>query len=289
MRKLMTKNKGFLFINKPKDWTSFDVVNKVKHLLKFKKVGHLGTLDPMATGVLIITIGKATKLFDFLQKKKKTYIAKFEFGYSTDTLDSTGRVVDRIDKIPTIEEIENVIPKFIGEINQIPPKYSAKSIDGKRAYDLARQNIDFELKPKLVNIYDIKLLKYENNVMTMKIICGSGTYIRAIGRDMANALNSCATMTELVRTNIGKVSIDDCLSLDKLDENNIQNFIVPVNEFLDCPILNLSIENGQKLLNGQFVLVDAKDGVYKYNLHGDTIALIKVSDFRAKMMIYLGD
>lgn len=285
----MTKNKGFLFINKSKDWTSFDVVNKVKHLLKFKKVGHLGTLDPMATGVLIVTIGKATKLFDFLQQKAKTYLAKFEFGYSTDTLDATGNVTNSTDEIPTLEKIKNALPKFIGEINQIPPKFSAKSIDGKRAYDLARQNIEFELQPKLVNIYDIKLLNYENNIATMEITCGSGTYIRALGRDIATNLKSCATMTELIRTKIGKVSIDDCVAINELNEDNIQNFIVPIDEFLDCPTLNISIQNGQKLLNGQVVSVKIDDGIYKYNLKDDTVALVKVQAFRAKMMIYLGD
>ncbi len=289
METRMAKNKGFLFINKPKDWTSFDVVNKIKHLLKFKKVGHLGTLDPMATGVLIVTIGKATKLFDFLQQKKKTYLAKFEFGYSTNTLDSTGSVTNRVDTIPTKEEIENMLPKFVGEINQIPPKFSAKSVDGKRAYDLARQNVDFELRPKLVNIYDIKLLGYENNVATMEIMCGSGTYIRAIGRDIANELKSCATMTELIRTKIGKASIDSCVAINELDEDNIKNFIVPIDKFLDCPTLNLSIQNGQKLLNGQVVSVKIDDGIYKYNLIDDTVALVKVQAFRAKMMIYLGD
>lgn len=285
----MIKNKGFLFINKPKDWTSFDVVNKVKHSMKFKKVGHLGTLDPMATGVLIVTVGKATKLFDFLQEKRKTYIAKFEFGYLTDTLDNTGNITKRTDIIPNLKEIETVLPKHIGQINQIPPRYSAKSIDGKRAYFLARQNVDFELQPKLITIYDIKLLKYENNIVTMEITCSSGTYIRAIGRDIANDLKSCATMIELSRTRIGKVSIDNCVAINELNENNIQNFIIPIDKFLDNPTLNLSIENGQKLLNGQSVSVKNDDGIYKYNLLDDTIAIVKVHDFQAKMMIYLGD
>ena len=123
-------NKGILPINKPKDWTSFDVCNKLKHMLKPLKVGHLGTLDPMATGVLLVTVGKATKLFDIMQEKKKTYIAEFEFGKETDTLDATGTIIKEIDKIPTKDEIVRVLKLFVGKINQIPPKYSVSNIMG---------------------------------------------------------------------------------------------------------------------------------------------------------------
>ena len=172
------KNRGIIPVNKPKGWTSFDVVNKLKYKLKPLKVGHLGTLDPMATGVLLVTVGKATKLFDLMQEKKKTYVATFEFGYETDTLDATGDVQEKSEKIPSLDEIMNVLPKFVGEIDQIPPKYSAKSVNGVRAYDLARQNIDFELKPKKVKIYNIKFLSFESGLLKLEIECGAGTYIR---------------------------------------------------------------------------------------------------------------
>ena len=137
----MMNNKGIIPINKPSGWTSFDVVNKIKHLLRqvygknMPKVGHLGTLDPMATGVLLVTIGSATKLFDLLQQKHKTYIAEFKFGEETDTLDSTGNILNQTINIPTLGDIESALPYFIGKISQLPPKYSAKSVNGKRAYD----------------------------------------------------------------------------------------------------------------------------------------------------------
>ncbi|MBO5955055.1 MAG: tRNA pseudouridine(55) synthase TruB, partial [Clostridia bacterium] len=214
------KNKGIIPINKPEGWTSFDVVNKLKYKLKPLKVGHLGTLDPMATGVLLVTIGKATKLFDLMQEKKKTYVATFEFGYLTDTLDKTGQILQKTDQIPTIDAILQVLPKFIGKISQIPPKYSAKSINGKRAYEMARQNIDFELKPKEVEIFDVKLLSYVNGSLTLEITCGSGTYIRSIGRDIASELKTLATMTHLIRTKVGSFSVDNCL-----DIQNIENIV----------------------------------------------------------------
>ena len=158
--------KGILAINKPKNWTSFDVVNKIKHILKIRRVGHLGTLDPLATGVLLVTIGRATKLFDFFQEKIKTYSAKFEFGYETDSLDSDGKIVNETDIIPNLNQIKHVIGEFIGEIAQIPPKYSAKSVNGKRAYELARNNIDFEDWMKL----DIKYVKERSFWLDIKLI-----------------------------------------------------------------------------------------------------------------------
>ena len=217
----MMINKGLIAINKPRDWTSFDVVNKIKRLLKIKRVGHLGTLDPMATGVLLVTVGKATKLFDYFQNKKKTYLAKFEFGYETDTLDITGKITKKTDTLPLIDDIKKSINKFIGEIEQVPPKYSAKNINGKRAYQLARNNEEFELKPKLVKIDDIKIVDYSNNILTVIISCGSGTYIRSICRDLAEKLNSYATMIELVRTDVGRINLKNCVNIQELDESNI--------------------------------------------------------------------
>ena len=215
------KNKGIIPIDKPNGWTSFDVVNKIKHMVKPLKVGHLGTLDPMATGVLLVTVGKATKLFDIMQEKQKTYVAEFEFGYVTDTLDATGEVIKTTKNIPTEQQIKEVLNSFIGKINQIPPKYSAKSVNGVRAYNLARNNQEFELKPKIVEIYNIILLSYNSNRLKLEISCGSGTYIRAIGRDVAEALNSLATMTELVRTKVGKFKLENCKEITNINKENV--------------------------------------------------------------------
>ena len=259
------KNKGILVINKPKDWTSFDIVNKVRHIVKIKKVGHLGTLDPMATGVLLITLGKATKLFDIMQEKIKSYIAKFEFGYSTDTLDSTGKIIENTETIPSLQDIAKIIPTFIGEIAQIPPKFSAKNIEGKRAYDLARKNVDFDLKPNKVTIYDIKIIDYTDHILTIKIDCGSGTYIRSIGRDMADKLDSLATMIELTRTQVGRFTIDQSVTIQDLTAKNIDDFIWKIDECLDYKVFDCTEADRFRLLNGQTIWTDINDGMYKLN------------------------
>ena len=281
-------NKGIIPINKPKDWTSFDVCNKIKHMVRPAKVGHLGTLDPMATGVLLVTIGKATKLFDLMQEKQKTYVAEFEFGVSTDTLDATGTVLSKSQYCPTEQELQNVLHNFVGKINQIPPKYSAKNVNGKRAYELARSNEEFELKPKEVEVYNIELLKYETPFVTLKITCGSGTYIRAIGRDIAASFNTVATMTSLVRSSVGKFSIEKCINIENLSADNIQSNIISVDKVLDYGAIEYSKENTFKLLNGQKVTVSENDGNYCLKDGENIVAIVKVENFVAKMSIFLG-
>ncbi len=280
--------KGILPINKPTGWTSFDVVNKIKHILKTSKVGHLGTLDPMAEGVLLITIGKATKLFDLMQEKQKSYHAKFKFGMATDTLDITGKVVENTSKIPTKEEILAILPDFMGKIMQIPPKYSAKSINGKRAYELARQEKGFELRAKEVEIYNINLLSYDNCLLELEICCGSGTYIRSIGRDIAKKLNSLAVMTELVRTQVGNFELASCLDVKTLTEENISDYIIPIKEVLAYPELNLNEVFTQRLLNGQSVPLTKKEGRYILVYEKNELAIIEIKQNIAKMSIFLG-
>lgn len=281
--------KGILPINKPQGWTSFDVVNKIKHIIGVRglKIGHLGTLDPMATGVLLVTIGKATKLFDIMQQKTKTYLATFEFGFETDTLDSTGEQTNQSDVLPTKEQIEAVLPKFVGKIQQIPPKYSAKSVNGKRAYDLARENKDFELKPCKVEIKSLKLIDYFNNVLTLQIVCGSGTYIRALGRDIAYSLGSFATMTSLVRTNIDEFSIEKCKEIGQIDSQNVLQNIVKIKAVLNLPEINFDEKQTAKILNGQTLNVNKNNGLYLLNDVIDTIAIVEINDFKAKMSIFL--
>ncbi len=282
-------NSGIIAIEKPKDWTSFDVVNKIKHMVKPFKVGHLGTLDPMATGVLLVTIGKATRLFDLMQEKKKTYLATFEFGKTTDTLDSTGEVIATDNNIPSKQDIERVLPKFIGSIDQVPPKYSAKSINGKRAYDLARQNIDFELKPKRVEIYKITIKDYVDGRLTVEIECGSGTYIRSIGRDLAGELNALAVMTSLIRTSIDKIKLDNCIKIEDLNKESISNNIISLNEILNYPILEISASDSVKILNGQTRIINQPDDIYKMLVDGKVSALVKIEKNHAKMLLFLAD
>lgn len=280
-------NKGIIAINKPSDWTSFDVVNKIKHMVKPQKVGHLGTLDPMATGVLLVTVGKATRLFDIMQAKQKTYIATFKFGEETTTLDSTGEVVCRTSNIPTKEEILKILPNFVGEINQIPPKFSAKSVNGKRAYDLARAGVEFELKPKKVTISNVELLDYSDE-LKLKITCGSGTYIRSIGRDIAYALNSLATMTSLVRTQVGKFEVKNCKNIQDIDKDNIFNNLVPISDVLDYKTLILNKEMQNKILNGVILDINLENGNYILTENEEELAIVQINNNKGKMLIFLG-
>lgn len=282
------KTKGIIAINKPKGWTSFDVCNKLKPLVWPQKIGHLGTLDPMATGVLLVTIGKATKLFDLMQEKEKTYLAEFEFGYQTNTLDSTGTKQEETSHVPSTEEIQNVLPEFVGKIAQIPPKYSAKSVNGQRAYVMARNNVDFELKPKNVEIYSIDFISYANKKLTLKIKCGSGTYIRSIGRDIALKLNSLATMTCLERVSVGNFDVSKCEDVEDVSKENFEQKIQLIDSVLNYPKLNISSKDTTKLLNGQILEINEKNGIYKLNDEHDTIALVKIENFNAKMSLFLG-
>lgn len=282
------KTKGIIAINKPKDWTSFDVVNKIKYKLKPLKIGHLGTLDPMATGVLLVTVGKATKLFDIMQEKVKTYIAEFEFGYETDTLDATGTKTSKTTVVPTLNEIKSIIDNFIGKISQIPPKYSAKSINGVRAYELARNNVEFEIKPKQVEIYEINIITFEANVLKLEIKCGSGTYIRSIGRDLAYKLNSLATMISLIRTQVGSVNLNQTIPISKeTTTEELQQSIIDVSKLLQFKELHLSDELNKKILNGQTVQIEREDGNYCLINDNSVSAIVKIENNKAKMSIFL--
>lgn len=209
-----------LYIDKPKGWTSFDAVKRVRGALlrrmkiKKLKVGHAGTLDPLATGVIIVCTGKATKLIDSLQAGVKEYIADIALGATTPSFDLETAIdatypVDHI----TRQMVEDVLKRFIGRIEQIPPKFSACKVDGKRAYSLARAGKDVDLKPKILVIDDIELLNYSPSSIRVRVVCSKGTYIRALARDIGEALGSGAHLTDLRRTRVGDISIDRCMSV----------------------------------------------------------------------------
>lgn len=228
--------KGFVNINKPSGMTSSDVVVKVRGILRRAtgqklKVGHLGTLDPLGRGVLPIAVGSATRLFDYMQEKIKVYRATFVFGKTTDSLDSAGKVVETSDVLPTLEQIQSVLSSLCGDVDQIPPQYSAKSVGGVRAYDLARQGIEVELKPKRVHIFYIKNVdidengnKYElkDNEYAFEIACTSGTYIRSIARDLAIKLNTVGYMSSILRIKSGDFTLDDIVSLEDFEKEPIR-------------------------------------------------------------------
>lgn len=245
---------GFLCINKPAGLTSSDVVVKARKILGVKKIGHLGTLDPMATGVLPLAIGKATKLFDYFLNKTKQYTAEFTFGYSTDTLDSTGVVLAVKDVIPSKTAVCKALKGFLGEILQQPPAYSALSIGGVKAYKLAREGKAVTLEPRKVTIYRFELTRQINeNTFEFVIECGSGTYIRALARDLAQKLDTLAVMSKLERTFSGTFRIDDSYTLEQLSEQGESCVVDMQTPLADIPVISIDDRYYDKLCNGNAV------------------------------------
>lgn len=230
--------------------------------------GHMGTLDPLASGVLPVGIAKASRLFDYLLDKTKTYVAEFEFGYETDTLDKTGVVTDVTKALPTEKEIREVLPNFTGQIDQIPPKYSAKCIDGKRGYQLARQGVEFELKPKKVEILSLTLDRQTGeNKYEFTISCKGGTYIRSLARDIAYACGSLGTMTKLNRTQSGIFTLENGVTVEEFkNSSNPEKYLIAPDEAVNFPKAILSNEKATKILNGVFENLGYADGLYRvYN------------------------
>lgn len=221
-----------LHINKPLHWTSFRVVKVVrakicrKLNIKKLKVGHAGTLDPLATGVMTICTGKKTKLIEELQTHIKEYVAEIRLGATTPSYDLETEVdAEYPTSHITKEQVENVLHQFVGAIDQIPPIFSAVKVDGKRAYEYARNNEDIELKPKKLVIDSIELISCDIPDITIRVVCSKGTYIRALARDIGEALSSGAHLTGLVRSRVGDVGLDECLDMDDIDrflEENIK-------------------------------------------------------------------
>ena len=254
---------GFINVNKARGVSSAREVSVIKRLTGMP-CGHMGTLDPMASGVLPVAIGNAARLFDYFLDKSKMYIASFRFGFSTDSLDTTGSVISSGGRIPSQDEIEEILHEFKGNIEQMPPKFSAKSVGGKRSYQLARSGVDFELKPKIVRIEDIKLLDHISaDEFSFEIKCGGGTYIRSIARDMGNRLGTFAVMNGLVRTASGIFDIKDSVETKDLTSENYGDFIIKTQDVLNFESIYASQSESKRLLNGLSVRTDNRDGIYK--------------------------
>lgn len=246
---------GIINVLKPTGWTSADVTNKVKHIVwqhvgHKVKVGHLGTLDAPASGVLPVCIGSATRLFDYFVHMDKVYRTTFVFGKTTDTLDSQGTVVATSEKIPDISEIEGEIRGFVGEIMQVPPKYSRVSVDGVRAGDAARAGKEIELAARRVNVYSIRILDYHSGVLRLDIHCSGGTYVRSICRDLAAKLSSAAYVSSIIRLKNKTFDIAGSVTMDEL-EADFEGSIIPLMEVLcDLPKVEVQPDEIKRLLNG---------------------------------------
>ena len=202
---------------KPVDWTSFDVVKKLRSQIRPAKVGHAGSLDPFAEGVLMLCTGKYTKLVESFMDKEKEYIAKIQLGFETDTLDPTGKVVGTAD-VPGFfqDDINLVLKKFIGKIKQEPPMFSALKVNGQPLYKLAHKGIKIPRKSRTVNIYDLQLINFTSRTITLKVLCGRGTYIRSLAKDIAEKLNTVGHLASLKRTRIGEYNQSACIAVKDL-------------------------------------------------------------------------
>lgn len=256
---------GILLINKEKDYTSRDVVNIISKKLKTKKVGHTGTLDPLASGVLVVVVGRATKLVNYLTSTYKEYEAEITLGLKTDTLDITGNILNKEKTNITKEQIIDVLNNFEKQYNQTVPIYSAVKINGKKLYEYARENIEIELPKRMVEIKELELIsdiKYENDKTIFKIrtLVSKGTYIRSLISDIATNLNTIGVMSSLVRTKQGKFDIKDTYTLNEVKNNNYN--LIKIEDVLDS-IKSIEVDEilEHKVKNGAVI-----DNIYKENL-----------------------
>ncbi len=288
---------GIICVNKDKDITSFGVVAKIRGITKTRKAGHTGTLDPMATGVLPVMIGGATRFLDYLPDSDKGYRAAFVLGKTTDTLDITGNVTGEYKVNATKEDVENVLASFRGVISQVPPMYSAVSVDGQRLYDLARKGIEVERQPRQVEVKKIELVECLENEYVIDVVCSKGTYIRTLIDDIGRELGCGAVMTSLNRTLAMGFTLDDCVTLDELQhrkDNNIpfDDLVIDIEKILE-PYSRVAVTAPQarRFSNGGALALDrlkikATNGLFRvYSPEGLFLGLGEVNSEKQELSV----
>ncbi|MBE6855924.1 MAG: tRNA pseudouridine(55) synthase TruB [Ruminococcus sp.] len=276
---------GILCVNKPQDFTSFDVVAKLRGILKIKRLGHGGTLDPMATGVLPVFVGTSTKACDIMPDNTKSYRAGFRLGQSTDTQDITGKILAESDMSVSKELLLDTLPLFTGKIMQIPPMYSAVQVNGKRLYDLARQGIEVERTPREIQVDGLSLEEYdpETREGVLSIYCSKGTYIRTIISDIGEKIGCGGIMTSLVRTSSSGFTLADCYTFEEIqkarDEDRLEELILPVERvFEKLPKLKLGEAQTRMYRNGVKLdlarVYNIREGEDTYAVYGNDGAFI---------------
>lgn len=280
---------GIIIINKPKDYTSHDVVAKVKRILNARKVGHTGTLDPNATGVLPLLINDGTKLSKYLIEHDKEYEVTLKLGIKTDTADIEGKVIEEknVENI-TIEKIQKVLKEFVGKQEQIPPMYSAIKVNGKKLYDYARNGETVKIEPRKIEIYSIDFINFDNinNEITFKVACSKGTYIRSLCENIANKLNTIGYMKELNRTKVGKFEIEDAITIEEL-ENGQKNIITMQELLKDLPKIQLNENELEKFLNGVKIHKNKQDGIYNIYVEDKYLGTGTIKDNTVKRDIII--
>lgn len=273
---------GLIIINKPKSYTSHDIVNVVRKKLNIKKVGHTGTLDPNATGVLPILIGTGTKVSKYLVEHEKTYIATLVLGKKTDTGDSEGNIIEEDNNFVNSnkEKIESALKSFIGKQNQIPPIYSAIKVGGKKLYEYAREGKSVDIKPREIEISEVALENYnDKNEIVFKVTCSKGTYIRTLCEDIAKRLDTVGYMKELQRTKVNEFDIKDAITLEDLDNVNIEDKIISIEKlFINNEKIDLNNRKLELFINGVQLTHDLNDGVYRIYNNNNFIGLGIVKD-----------
>jgi len=276
---------GILNIDKPQGWTSHDVVARVRHLSGQKQVGHAGTLDPLATGVLLVCLGQATRVSEYLMRGRKVYRAAVHLGLSTDTYDAGGRVTATAPQVNvTLSQLEEALAAFVGRIEQTPPMYSALKYRGAPLYRLARQGKTVERKPRPVEIYDLKLLDWSSPVLTIEVTCSPGTYIRSLAHDLGQRLGCGAHLSSLVRLASGHFTLDEAISLETLSEafatGRWAELLRPLDEaLLDFEAITFDCQAERRIRLGQPVLgpepSSSSSLCRAYSTEGRLIALLQ--------------
>ena len=275
---------GIININKPLGMTSHDVVGRLRRILGIKKIGHTGTLDPDASGVLPMCIGRATKTADMLTAQNKQYIAEVTLGSATTTLDASGEVTETSEVNVDECDIQSVVTEFVGDIMQIPPMYSSIKIDGKRLYELAREGVEVERKPRPVTIEKIEILgiDLENKKFSMKVDCSKGTYIRTLCDDIGRRIGCLAHMSALIRTRSGRFCIDDAYTLDEVEKmagEGDMSFLVPIDKvFEELPKLILSSRRAKLMCNGVRISAQGIIDGEAYRVYDESGSFLTISE-----------
>ena len=277
---------GILLVDKPQDWTSHDVVAKLRGVFGERRIGHSGTLDPLATGLLVVFLGRATKAVEFSEAAEKEYVAHLRLGMETDTQDITGSVIGTFDSVPARAEVETVLRQFCGEIEQIPPMYSAIKINGQKLYDIARRGGEVERRPRRITIHELSLLGEESGDYVLRIRCSKGTYIRTLCHDIGQALGCGGVMTALRRTRVGAYDVQNAYSvafLSQMERDAAESLLLPLDSvFSDYEAVNLSPENEAHCRNGRGFSLDVPDG--QYRLYGADEQFLMFADVQSGMV-----
>lgn len=277
---------GVLVIDKPVGLTSHDVVQIIRRGTGIRRAGHTGTLDPRASGVLVVLIGPAVRLSEYVSASDKRYQATIRLGSSTDTFDSEGRITggSPVDNI-TEEQFEEVLDQFIGEIEQVPPPYSAVKVQGRKAYDMAREGEEVELEPRIIQVYSLELIEWAPPEVVVDVFCSSGTYVRSLANDLGNTLGCGAHLVGLRRTKSGRFTLRDAVPLRRLQESFIAGdwykYLIPAAEALaDWPMIELDADDVELIRHGHRVPADtgSKGWARGVSEQGDLVALLEVDE-----------